>query len=65
MLTTGLLEFAKVIYKFEAVLQDTASTTIHTSTAWGQTSIQFPRIQGADIVGKVVEVGSGVDPKLL
>ncbi len=51
--------------EFEAVLQDTASTTINSSTAWGQTAIQFPRIQGADIVGKVVEVGLGVDPKLL
>jgi len=51
--------------EFEAVLQDTASTTINSSTAWGQTAIQFPRIQGADIVGKVVEVGLGVDSKLL
>ncbi|NEQ86972.1 MAG: alcohol dehydrogenase catalytic domain-containing protein [Moorea sp. SIO2I5] len=51
--------------EFEAVLQDTATTTINTSTGWGQTAIQFPRIQGADIVGKVVEVGVDVDPKLL
>jgi len=51
--------------EFEAVLQDTATTTIHTSTGWGQTAIQFPRIQGADIVGKVLEVGVNVDPKLL
>ena len=50
---------------FESVLQDTATKPIHTSTAWGQTSIQFPRIQGADIVGKVVEIGTDVDPKLL
>lgn len=50
--------------EFEAVLQDTATTTINSSTAWGQTSIQFPRIQGADIVGKVVEVGAGVDKNL-
>ena len=51
--------------EFEAVLQDTATTPIHTSTAWGQTSIDFPRIQGADIVGKVVEIGSNVDLNLL
>ena len=51
--------------EFEAVLQDTAATPIHTSTAWGATPIEFPRIQGADIVGRVVEVGAGVDPQLL
>lgn len=51
--------------EFEAVLQDTAIASIESSTAWGQTAIAFPRIQGADIVGKAIEVGAGVDPKLL
>lgn len=51
--------------EFEAVLQDTATTTVDASTAWGGVSIEFPRIQGADIVGKVVEVGAGVDRHLL
>ena len=51
--------------EFEAVLQDTATTTARTSTAWRGTSIEFPRIQGADIVGQVVELGTNVDPKLL
>jgi NADPH:quinone reductase-like Zn-dependent oxidoreductase len=51
--------------EFSAVLQDSASTTVQTSTAWGGVSIEFPRIQGADIVGKVVEVGAGVDRQLL
>jgi len=51
--------------EFEAVLQDKASTSIQSSTAWGGVSIEFPRIQGADIVGKVVEVGAGVDQNLL
>ena len=28
---------------------------------WGNTGIQFPRIQGADVVGNVVALGNGVD----
>lgn len=28
---------------------------------WGQSGLQFPRIQGADIVGRVVRLGDGVD----
>jgi len=51
--------------EFEAVLQDTATQAVRTSTAWGGAFIEFPRIQGADIVGKVVEVGENVDPQLL
>ncbi|MEM9213852.1 MAG: alcohol dehydrogenase family protein [Cyanobacteria bacterium P01_F01_bin.150] len=50
---------------FEAVLQDKALTTVETSTAWGRTSVQFPRIQGADIVGNAVEVGADVDPVII
>ena len=30
--------------------------------AWGGTPIRFPRIQGADLCGRVVTVGKGVDP---
>jgi NADPH:quinone reductase-like Zn-dependent oxidoreductase len=30
--------------------------------AWGGTPIAFPRIQGADICGRIVAVGAGVDP---
>lgn len=30
--------------------------------AWGGTPISFPRIQGADVCGKIVAVGAGVDP---
>ncbi|WP_425046258.1 alcohol dehydrogenase family protein [Primorskyibacter sp. S87] len=29
---------------------------------WGGAPIQFPRIQGADVCGKIVAVGEGVDP---
>lgn len=29
--------------------------------SWGNSGIQFPRIQGADIVGEVVALGDGVD----
>lgn len=49
---------------FEAVLQDTALKVVDNSTAWRQTPIQFPRIQGADIVGKVSDLGDNVDPSL-
>lgn len=30
--------------------------------AWGGSPIQFPRIQGADVCGRIVAVGAGVDP---
>ena len=33
--------------------------------SWGGTSIQFPRIQGADVVGTVVAVGRNADKGLL
>ena len=29
---------------------------------WGGRSLTFPRIQGADVVGRIVAVGQGVDP---
>ena len=32
---------------------------------WGNTGIQFPRIQGADVVGYVVALGDGVDDEWL
>ncbi|CUH43649.1 alcohol dehydrogenase family protein [Ruegeria atlantica] len=32
---------------------------------WGGAPITFPRIQGADICGKIVAVGDGVDPELI
>lgn len=31
---------------------------------WGGASISFPRIQGADVVGRVTAIGEGVDPTL-
>ena len=50
---------------FQAILPDSTKNEVDTSTAWGQTSIQFPRIQGADIVGEIVEVGTDVKSELL
>lgn len=50
---------------FQAILQDTKVNNPNNSSCWAQSGIQFPRIQGADIVGKVVEIGSNVEPKLL
>lgn len=32
---------------------------------WGGAALQLPRIQGADIAGRIVSVGSDVDPKRL
>ena len=33
--------------------------------AWGGRAVTFPRIQGADVCGRVVALGSGCDPSLL
>lgn len=49
---------------FQEILQDTKNNKDKTAT-WNQTSIQFPLIQGSDIVGEVVEIGEDVDPKIL
>ena len=35
------------------------------SGSWGSASIEFPRIQGADVAGRIVAVGDGVDPSRL
>jgi len=32
---------------------------------WGGTSLSFPRIQGADVCGRIVAVGAAADPALL
>lgn len=32
---------------------------------WGGAAVTFPRIQGADIAGEVVAVGTGVDPAII
>ncbi len=39
---------------FQAILQDTKVNNPNNSSCWTQNSTEFPRIQGADIVGKVV-----------
>ncbi len=50
---------------FQAILQDTKKNDVDSSACWTQHGTEFPRIQGADIVGEVVEIGSDVEPKLL
>ncbi|MEB3830844.1 alcohol dehydrogenase family protein [Phormidium sp. CCY1219] len=50
---------------FQEILQDTKKNEAEKSTGWSQTGIDFPRIQGADVVGKVVELGSDVEASLL
>ncbi len=39
--------------------------TNEADSSWGGASIQFPRIQGADVCGQVVALGAGVDAGLL
>ncbi|NER89711.1 alcohol dehydrogenase family protein [Moorena sp. SIO3A2] len=50
---------------FQDILRDTKHNDPNHSSCWAQSGIEFPRIQGADIVGKVVEMGSDVEPQLL
>jgi len=50
---------------FQAILQDTKENDLNSSSCWTRHGTEFPRIQGADIVGQVVEIGSDVEPKLL
>ena len=50
---------------FQSILEDRTKNNIDTSTSWQQAGIQFPRIQGADIAGKVVEIGDGVEPGII
>jgi len=42
---------------------DQAHLQIATDTGWGGQTMGFPRIQGADAVGYIADVGEGVDPK--
>ena len=49
---------------FQELLQDTKSYEEGRST-WNRMGVKFPRIQGADIVGKAVEIGEGVNPEIL
>ncbi len=49
---------------FQELLQDKKSYEEGKST-WNMMGVQFPRIQGADIVGVAVEIGEGVNPDIL
>jgi len=50
---------------FQAILQDTKENDPNNTACWTQNGTEFPRIQGADIVGQVVEIGSDVEPQIL
>ena len=50
---------------FSEILQDTKRNNQVNSSCWTKNGTEFPRIQGADIVGNVVAVGDKVDKKLL
>lgn len=50
---------------FQAILQDTKENNPNNTSCWTQNGTEFPRIQGADIVGKVIEIGENVDYKFI
>ncbi|MEL7036466.1 MAG: alcohol dehydrogenase family protein [Cyanobacteria bacterium J06592_8] len=50
---------------FSEILQDQEKNELNHSSCWTQNSTAFPRIQGADIVGQVVELGADVEPKFM
>jgi len=43
-------------------MSTTEGTTPVPATGWTGTPLAFPRIQGADVCGRIVAVGDGVDP---
>ena len=49
---------------FSEILQDRKKNDSDSSSCWTQNGTEFPRIQGADIVGQVVAIGEKVDSKL-
>lgn len=50
---------------FSEILQDTETNELNSSSCWTQDGTEFPRIQGADIVGQVIEIGPKVESSLL
>jgi NADPH:quinone reductase-like Zn-dependent oxidoreductase len=46
----------------EATTGGAFETVNEDDPTWGAAPISFPRIQGADVCGKIVAVGAGVDP---
>ena len=48
-----------------ATTGDALEAAADTDAAWGGKPIVFPRIQGADVCGRVVALGAGCDPSLL
>jgi len=50
---------------FSEILQDQESNQLDNSSCWTKNGTEFPRIQGADIVGQVIAIGEKVDSKLL
>ncbi|NES06919.1 MAG: zinc-binding dehydrogenase [Okeania sp. SIO2F4] len=50
---------------FQAILQDQKENSPNHTACWTQQGTEFPRIQGTDIVGQVVAIGSDVEPQIL
>tara|TARA_R110002072_G_scaffold94336_7_gene208519 strand:+ start:5235 stop:6311 length:1077 start_codon:yes stop_codon:yes gene_type:complete len=55
--------YSKVVS--EATTGEAYETVAEEDSTWGGRPISFPRIQGADAVGRVVAVGEGADPALI
>lgn len=53
--------------QFQGLLQDTSVNDVNKSASWQQrpSDFTFPRVQGAEIVGQVAELGADVDARLL
>ena len=49
----------------EATTGEAQTEADEDDATWGGRPIRFPRIQGADVVGKAVAVGAGADPGLV
>lgn len=48
-----------------AVTGEAIGTAAENDGAWGGAALEFPRIQGADVAGRVVEAGTGADTALI
>ncbi|MEM1161884.1 MAG: alcohol dehydrogenase catalytic domain-containing protein, partial [Pseudomonadota bacterium] len=48
-----------------ATTGEASDTADDEDSSWGGASIIFPRIQGADVAGKVVAIGDGADPSFI
>ena len=48
----------------DATTGDALEAAANSDAAWGGRAIEFPRIQGADVCGRIAALGAGCDPAL-